>query len=159
MTPAQFERQLASGTAAGTLLFDDLTMYEAGYDTFWLTGADAALFRTSLDDDDGLAHTGYTQEFKTVRPLPGGVYAFSIHVQGSDYTPCNFTPEGGTGESNWIFNVAKPAGALHEAFFDPVAIGSDVGADGSNGVLKPNAFGYMTARPRPSGRSGGDLSR
>ena len=29
---------------------------------------------------------------------------------------------------------------LHEAFFDPVDIGSAVGADGSNGVLEPNAF-------------------
>ena len=29
---------------------------------------------------------------------------------------------------------------MHEAFFDPVAIGAGVGADGTNGVLKPAAF-------------------
>ena len=29
---------------------------------------------------------------------------------------------------------------MHEAFFDPVAIGTAVGADGANGVLNPSAF-------------------
>ena len=31
-------------------------------------------------------------------------------------------------------------GTVHEAFFDPVAIGAAVGADASNGVLEPAAF-------------------
>ena len=34
----------------------------------------------------------------------------------------------------------RPAGTVHEAFFDPVAIGAGVGADGSRGVLQPAAF-------------------
>ena len=33
-----------------------------------------------------------------------------------------------------------PPGTLHEAFFDPVDIGTAVGADSSDGVLKPAAF-------------------
>ena len=36
--------------------------------------------------------------------------------------------------------VTAPAGTAHEAFFDLVAIGAAVGADSSNGVLKPSAF-------------------
>ena len=144
-TPAQFEKQLASGTATGTLVADYGAVRTAGYDTVWLTGADAALFRTRLIDNDGLAYNGYSQDTRTVRPLPGGVYTFSSHVQGYEYTPCNFKPEGGTGQAGWTITVVKPAGTVHEAFFDPVAIGSDVGADGSNGVLKPNAFGHNSA--------------
>ena len=34
----------------------------------------------------------------------------------------------------------SPPSAVHEAFFDPMAIGAGVGADGTNGVLKPAAF-------------------
>ena len=41
--------------------------------------------------------------------------------------------------------MTSTADVVHEAFFDPAAIGSDVGADGSNGVLKPNAFGHNSA--------------
>ena len=36
--------------------------------------------------------------------------------------------------------VTAPAGTVHEAFFDPVAIGAGVGADGANGALEPTAF-------------------
>ena len=36
----------------------------------------------------------------------------------------------------------RPAGTLHEAFFDPVTVGTTVAADGSNGVLKPASFTY-----------------
>ena len=43
-------------------------------------------------------------------------------------------------------SVTAPAGTLHEAFFDPVAIGSAVGADATNGVLKPAAFTVGGAR-------------
>ena len=37
-------------------------------------------------------------------------------------------------------HVTTTPDVLHEAFFDPVAIGAAVGADGANGVLKPAAF-------------------
>ena len=36
--------------------------------------------------------------------------------------------------------MTSPHGTVHEAFFDPVAIGAAVGADASNGVLEPAAF-------------------
>ena len=37
-------------------------------------------------------------------------------------------------------HVTAPPRTLHEAFFDPVNIGSAVGADGANGVLDPASF-------------------
>ena len=33
-----------------------------------------------------------------------------------------------------------PDGVVHEAFFDPVAVGTAVGADAVNGVLQPKSF-------------------
>ena len=33
-----------------------------------------------------------------------------------------------------------PEGTLHEAFFDPVTVGTAVAADSANGVLKPAEF-------------------
>ena len=43
--------------------------------------------------------------------------------------------------SVWEVTVTAPAtGTLHEAFFDPVTVGTAVKADGSNGVLKPTSF-------------------
>ena len=36
--------------------------------------------------------------------------------------------------------ATAPPRTVHEVFFDPVAIGAGVGADATNGVLKPAAF-------------------
>ena len=36
--------------------------------------------------------------------------------------------------------VTAPSGTLHEAFFDPVTVGTSIKADSSNGVLKPTSF-------------------
>ena len=41
---------------------------------------------------------------------------------------------------DFTVTVTAPAGTVHEAFFDPVAVGAGVGADGSRGVLQPAAF-------------------
>ena len=40
----------------------------------------------------------------------------------------------------WTVTVTAPSNTLHEFFFDPVTVGSAVGADSSNGVLKPTSF-------------------
>ena len=55
--------------------------------------------------------------------------------------PCNHrSAHDGPGYSVWDVTVTAPAGTLHEAFFDPVTVGTAVKADGSNGVLKPTSF-------------------
>ena len=40
----------------------------------------------------------------------------------------------------WTVTVTAPEGTLHEAFFDPVTVGTAVAADSANGVLKPAGF-------------------
>ena len=52
--------------------------------------------------------------------------------------PCNFKPD--NAYLDWTVTVTAPTGTVHEAFFDPVATGSAVGADASNGALQPTAF-------------------
>ena len=91
----------------------------------------------NVDEDDSSAN-GYTYMLSTMRPLPAGEYR--VHYISQHYTriPCNFKPD--DTYSDWTVTVTAPAGTAHEAFFDPVAIGSGVGADASNGVLDPKAF-------------------
>ena len=60
-------------------------------------------------------------------------------MQPHRYLVCNFNPTD-TNYSTSNVTVTAPAGTLHEAFFDPAAIGAAVGADATNGVLKPTAF-------------------
>ena len=54
---------------------------------------------------------------------------------------CNFTIRRIT--TTWDtfdVTVTAPANSLHEAFFDPVTVGTAVKADATNGVLKPTSF-------------------
>ena len=74
----------------------------------------------------------------TARPLPAAEYGFHYISQHYTRIPCNFKPD--DTYSDWTVTVTAPSGTVHEAFFDPVAIGSGVGADASNGVLDPKAF-------------------
>ena len=41
---------------------------------------------------------------------------------------------------DWVITAVAPEDAVHEAFFDPVTIGAAVGADTTDGVLKPKSF-------------------
>ena len=137
-SPHQAEEQVASGAAEGAVVDDYGSVYEPGYHRFWLTGADAELFQAQIVDDDEVASNGYTPTLATARPLPGGVYRFLTHLHSYEYVPCNFTPENNRLE--WTVTAIAPDSAVHEAFFDPVAIGGAVGADAANGVLKPASF-------------------
>ena len=138
-TPSRKEATLASDTAAGTVFDRYSHNYQfPAYDRFWLTGPGASLFQSQLDDDDTESANGYDQIISTVRPLPEGVYTFHRHWQLYSDIPCNFVPT--DSYRDWTVTVTAPAGTVHEAFFDPVTIGSAVGADGSNGVLEPAGF-------------------
>ena len=137
-TPYQSEAQVDSGVAEGAVVNSYDRYREPGYHRVWLTGQDADLFRSQIVDDDEVASNGYYQHITTARPLPDGKYRFFDHIVSYDYMPCNFTPENHRLE--WIVTVTAPDSAVHEAFFDPVAIGGAVGADAANGVLKPASF-------------------
>ena len=58
----------------------------------------------------------------------------------SSHFICNFDISSTYNYREHRLYVTAPDRTVHEAFFDPVAIGDAVGADGSNGVLKPASF-------------------
>ena len=107
------------------------------YSRVWLEGADKGLFFAEIEDVDKDYSNGYAEIVATARPLPADVYRTQIHGQLADYIPCNYIPDIHT---PLIVTVTAPDGTVHEAFFDPVAIGSAIGADGANGALEPSAF-------------------
>ena len=82
----------------------------------------------------------YTRRTVTARPLPAGDYVFYPNWLPPSVLICNKDWSIGYNRTIVYLTVAAPGGTLHEAFFDPVAIGAAVGADGSDGVLKPAAF-------------------
>ena len=106
------------------------------YQIFHLSGKDASYFQAVIvDDDDDPAR--YSFKYTPSRPLPAGLYEVSYTYQGPEYIPCGFIPDPVRRRE---VTVTAPAGTLHEAFFDPVTVGTAVKADSSNGVLKPTSF-------------------
>ncbi|MDE0342396.1 MAG: hypothetical protein OXK82_04365, partial [Deltaproteobacteria bacterium] len=137
MTPGHHEAEITSGRGAGIIIDEGSEFSSSQYHRFWLTGEDAELFQAIHADDDKDPSTGYRETVVTARPLPAGQYGFSDHGVLPWYEPCDFN---GEGQLDWTVTAVAPAGALHEAFFDPVAIGQGVGANATNGVLKPMAI-------------------
>ena len=126
---------LGSGQAGGTMAFTDPlgSMLPATPPPrpgdIQLTGRDAALFTTK-----------WPAVADTVRPLPAGEYKFHFAHRPEEYIICDGVPDLEKKRQEVFVTVTAPSGTLHEAFFDPVAIGTTIGADGTNGVLKPNTF-------------------
>ena len=84
---------------------------------------------------------GYTNSYRATRPLIAGTYELRIHAVFKFHEPCDFESTHDTpGYTPYVVTVTAPAGTLHEAFFDPVSVGTSVKADGSSGVLKPTSF-------------------
>ena len=126
---------LGSGLPGGTMAFTDPTGIglpatpppHAG--DFQLIGRDAHLFRW-----------GWPGIVDTVRPLPVAEYKFYLAPRPKELIPCDGVPELEKKRQEVFITITAPIGTLHEAFFDPVAIGTTIGADAANGVLKPNTF-------------------
>ena len=134
----QYSHQISSGASANAVVHDYKPYQSTKYDAPYLTGPDARLFRAQIIDSDSISSNGYYERLATARPLPAGTYRFVSHLQQFDEIPCAFQPDYDGLE--FLVTVTAPTGTLHEAFFDPVAIGTTIGADGTNGVLKPNTF-------------------
>ena len=106
------------------------------YWVFHVRGKDASYFQAVIvDDDDDPAR--YSFKYTPSRPLPAGLYEVDFTYQLPSEIPCGQIDDPVRYRE---VTVTAPAGTLHEAFFDPVTIGSAVGADGANGVLKPTSF-------------------
>ena len=120
------------------------------YDIFFLEGDDKRFFDLSVRDDDGDPLNGYYRILKIARPLAGGDYSVMYHHQHGSLMPCIDASSGGNADVpvsgvTWTIHVSTPSGTLHEAFFDPVAIGAAVGADSANGILTLAAFPTASA--------------
>ena len=154
-TPSQEAATLASGSAAGTEVYRETIVYsEPRYDRFWLSGPDAARIRSLIIDADSQPATGYEHRLATTRPLPAGTYRLHHNWQHSSQIPCNFVPD--DTYRVWIVTVTAPAGTMHEAFFDPAALGDGVvGRDAAHGVLTPPAVGAATGGAAGAAASSG----
>ena len=130
-----------SGLAAGTILRSATGWGGEGVMDWkvWTTGPDSDLFIVGVFNLSPSKSQGDVQ-IRPTRPIPEGVYRYRRHVQFLWEIPCDYYPEERT-ITETVYLTA-PAGTLHEAFFDPVldTSTSAVGADSTNGVLKPAAF-------------------
>ena len=140
---------LTSGQPANTVAHqrENYGIYPSKKARTWFTGPNAALFSVvqgaaapyDLDKDGtftaGVDALTFTETFLTVRPLPAGTYQIDRMEEFGRYIVCDYAIK-----TDWTVTVTSPAGTVHEAFFDPVTIGAGVGADATNGVLKPAGF-------------------
>ena len=141
--------QFTSGLPAGSE-FRSSNVAGLGYDQLWYEGRDADLFQVAIvvDGADIVPDyfrtrndlTGYKISTRVARPLPSGTYEVKEMGQSGEAMPCDFEPDPDLART-WIFTFDPPDSVVHEAFFDPVNMkGGAVGADASNGVLKPRGF-------------------
>ena len=135
-TPHHVEERMDSGLPAGSV-FADIWDFP-GLDHFinYFKGPDKHLFKDEKIDSNNDPADGYRLESRSRRPLPRGNYELEYYDVHVEFLPCGYAPLA----SYWTIRVTAPAGTLHEAFFDPAAIGVGAGADKDNGVLKPTAF-------------------
>ena len=141
-----FEGTLDSGAPAGAE-FDVINASagqndaEYGDKERYFLGERAHLFHVQHFDDDAKPSNGYSYSFRATRPLIEGEYELRSHLHLKAQKICN-DRQGydDPGYFTWVVTVTAPAGTLHEAFFDPVTVGTAVKADSSNGVLKPTSF-------------------
>ena len=84
----------------------------------------------------------YTRNVVTARPLIPGDLQFGYNSVPLSIDRCGKFPNKPVELMEMFLTVTDnvPRGVLHESYFDPVTIGSSVGANGSNGVLKPNTL-------------------
>ena len=142
-------RDLMSGLPARTMLAERnwYGVYPDIWAETWLEGRDGALFSVEQGEatpndsnNDGVLTAGvdqirYMESFLTVRPLPAGEYEIDRNEVWAGSSPCNYVLS-----YSWPVTVTAPAGVLHEAFFDPVTVGTAVEADSENGQLAPSSF-------------------
>ena len=130
-----------SGHPAGTHIYADklapyLQQYAAeppngGEGTFGLLGQDGKLFTAR-----------WPGVISSARPLPKGEYRYHFAHRSADLVVCDGWSDIDKLNELVVITVTAPAGALHEAFFDPIYATSsgEYRADASLGVLKPAGY-------------------
>ena len=131
-TPRVVEKTTETAVA-GTKLRETYTFAEPGYNVFYSSGPDAALFEGFVVDNDSDPLNSYSADFDTARPLPAGKYMVNEHFQHHSSVICGFKPGvEDKGYTTYNVTVTAPSGTLHEAFFDPTEVGT--------GDVSPAAF-------------------
>ena len=150
------DHTIRSGLPAGTLIASKRTGTGTPPENIgrqWFEGPDRDLVRFEASDFEPYTVYGppisgpnervrYTNRFLTARPLPAGSYSFFNNILWPPALVCDAHANVGRNIDRHRLTVTAPPSirVRHEAFFDPVAIGGAVGADGTNGVLKPASF-------------------
>ena len=136
----RFDEALASGLPTETLVYTSLF---AGYmvEAYGQTPPTSNWGEYRLvGDDEDLFHPRWPGVAVTARPLPADEYRFYYAFRSPRYVICDAHPEEELKRFEIFVTVTAPAGAVHEALFDPAAIGTAVGADAANGVVEPAGF-------------------
>ena len=141
----RFDLNLDSGLPAGTVLEEGESWpYEPGkLPKKWFEGRDKDLFIQELVGREVYPppySVSLTTRTLTTRPLPAGEYRAYYSGQVPQDVPCDFDPEELRTAAEMFVTVTAPEGVVHESFFDPVDMGSAVGAGGADGVMKPESF-------------------
>ena len=146
--------EIASGVPSDTVIHEERTgsgLLPDNYGRHWFEGKDKDLVKFEASDLEPFRLAEgegpndafeFTRRVLTARPLPAGEYRYFFNKLDAWRLICDKFSELERNLSDHYLTVSAPAGTLHEAFFDPVTIGSAVGADGSNGVLKPAGFTF-----------------
>ena len=127
------DHELDSGLAASSVVYEESPVFGIFPDKkgrTWLDGADADLFSVESGDTvpwdssgDGVNDSIYFARFVvSSRPLPAGGYRFHFNDVWAAFVRC----DGWTIRYEWTVTVTAPEGTLHEAFFDPVTVGTAV---------------------------------
>ena len=135
----QHSATITSGLAMGSSLFPPDEVWYDEYVERSVSGDDADLFAYKNTDNDTVPANGHFVTEEIMRPLPKGTYNVNFNVRPASYKICGFNPTHNN-YSAFTVTVTPPSRTAHEAFFDPVTVGSAVKADGTNGVLKPTGF-------------------
>ena len=144
--PWHFNYSIESGLPAGTVVYEGSlpsVSLTGKPGPKWFEGPDKDLMEFNLitvaTSTEGWAE--YRVQQVTTRPLPAGTYTSHANGLSSRSEGCGKDWSFSANRSVTTLTVTPTSDrTLHEAFFDPVDIGTAVGADSSNGVLKPNAF-------------------
>ena len=134
----QYPRSLASGSPAGSEVYEGGNMLRISNPDNEPTWSDVAVIKSGADA--ALFNHTWPLKATTTRPLPAGEYRFYWAEQNELFSLCDAKPEALKTRDEIVVTVTAPEGTLHETMFDPVTLASGVGADSSNGVLNPASF-------------------
>ena len=131
----RYDSEIGSGLPSGSHVFED------GLAKTWRAQPVNRRSQFWLEENDNdLFVAEWPGVITTARPLPAGIYQYYYLSRLPEFIPCGAYPEQLKRSLEHFVTVTAPSGTTHEAFFDPVTIGMGVGADATNGVLKPATF-------------------